>query len=84
MQVLFDQGTPVPLSQFLQGHTVSTAAQKGWNQFQNGELLNAAEAAGFDVLVTTDKNLHYQQNLRDRGLPIVVLRVCPESLHCSY
>ena len=54
MRVLFDQGTPAPLRQFLQGHTVSTAAQKGCHQLQNGELLNAAGAAGFDVLVTTD------------------------------
>jgi len=73
MRVLFDQGTPVPLHQFLQGHAVSTAAQKGWAQLQNSELLNAAEAAGFEVLVTTDKNLRHQQNLRGRRLAIVVL-----------
>jgi hypothetical protein len=52
---------------------VSTAVQRGWNRLQNGELLNAAEAAGFDVLVTTDKNLHYQQNLRGRRIAIVIL-----------
>jgi predicted nuclease of predicted toxin-antitoxin system len=73
MRVLFDQGTPAPLRQFLQGHTVNTAAQKRWNQLRNGELLNAAEAAGFDVLVTTDKNLRHEQNLRGRRIVIVVL-----------
>ena len=73
MRVLFDQGTPAPLRQFLQGHTVSTAAQKGCHQLQNGELLNAAGAAGFDVLVTTDRNLRYQQNLGARDIAIVVL-----------
>ena len=73
MRVLFDQGTPVPLAQFLVGHTVSTAAGEGWNQYQNSDLLIAAEAAGFDVLVTTDKNLRYQQNLTGRKIAIIVL-----------
>jgi predicted nuclease of predicted toxin-antitoxin system len=72
MRVLFDQGTPAPLRQFLQGHPVNTAAQKRWNQLRNGELLYAADAAGFDVL-TTDKNLRHQQNLRGRRIGIVVL-----------
>jgi predicted nuclease of predicted toxin-antitoxin system len=57
MRVLFDQATPVPLRQFLEGHTVRTAAQEKWDRLRNGELLDAAEAAGFDVLVTTDKNM---------------------------
>jgi predicted nuclease of predicted toxin-antitoxin system len=73
MRVLFDQGTPKPLGRFLQGHTVSTAAQEGWHQLQNSELLDAAEAAGFDLLITTDKNLRYQQNLRGRKIAIIVL-----------
>ena len=73
MRVLFDQGTPLPLAQFLVGHTVSTPAREGWSRYQNSELLNAAEAAGFDVLVTTDKNLRYQQNLTVRKIAIIVL-----------
>jgi predicted nuclease of predicted toxin-antitoxin system len=73
MRVLFDQATPVPIRQFLQGHTVRTAAQEKWDRLRNGELLNAAEAAGFDVLVTTDKNMRYQQNLAGRKIAIVVL-----------
>jgi predicted nuclease of predicted toxin-antitoxin system len=73
MRVLFDQATPVPLRSFLQRHIVRTAAQERWDRLQNGELLNAAEAAGFDVLLTTDKNLRYQQNLTGRTLAIVVL-----------
>jgi hypothetical protein len=51
MRVLFDQATPVPIRPFLTGHTVSTAAHEGWDQLQNGELLNSAEAAGFDVFL---------------------------------
>ncbi len=73
MRVLFRSGNTVPIRQFLEGHTVSTAAHEGWDRLQNGELLNAAEAAGFDVLVTTDKNMRYQQNLAGRRIAIVVL-----------
>jgi glutamate racemase len=73
MLVLFDQGTPVPIANSLLGHSVKTARQLGWDTLANGELLRAAEEAGFDVLLTTDKNLAYQQNLKDRKLAIVVL-----------
>lgn len=73
MHILFDHGTPAPLRSFLTGHTIRRAKEEGWDTFNNGELLQAAEEAGFDVLVTTDKNLRYQQNLADRKIAIVVL-----------
>ena len=73
MLVLFDQGTPVPIRPHLAHHTVRTAAQQGWAAFGNGELLTAAELAGFDVFVTTDKNIRYQQNLAGRRIAIVVI-----------
>ena len=73
MRVLFDQGTPVPLRDFLSGHTVSTAFELGWATLKNGELLAAAESGGFEVLITTDTNLKYQQNLAERRIAIVVL-----------
>jgi len=73
MFVLLDQGTPVPIRPFLVGHTVETAAQRGWNKLKNGELLGAAEGAGFEVLVTPDKNIRYQQNLALRRIALVVL-----------
>jgi hypothetical protein len=73
VQVLFDQGAPAPLRQFLISHQVSTAYERGWSTLKNGELLQAAELAGFDVLVTTDTNLKYQQNLANRRISIVVL-----------
>jgi hypothetical protein len=63
----------VPLRDALQGHTVETAYERGWSALKNGELIAAAEQAGFDVFVTTDKNLKYQQNLVNRTLAIVVL-----------
>ena len=73
MRVLFDQATPVPLRRFLEGHTVRTAAQEGWDRLRNGELLDAAEEAGFDVLLTTDKNMRYQQNLTGRKIAVILL-----------
>jgi hypothetical protein len=62
VRILLDQGTPAPLRHELTGHGVSTAYEKGWAALKNGELLKAAEAE-FEALVTTDKNLRYQQNL---------------------
>lgn len=73
MRVLLDQATPLPIRPFLKGHTVRTAAQEKWDRLRNGELLTAAEQAGFDVLVTTDKNVKYQQNLKGRSIAILVL-----------
>lgn len=72
MRVLFDQGTPVPLKQHLPGHQVETAFERGWARFSNGELLAAAEGR-FDALVTTDRNLRYQQSLAGRKLAVLVL-----------
>lgn len=73
MLVLFDQGTPVGIRDSLRQHTVKTANQQGWSTVLNGELLRRAEEAGFDVLLTTDKNLAYQQNLSQRKIAVVVL-----------
>lgn len=72
MRILFDQGTPVPLRQSLSAHAVSTAFEMGWSALSNGDLLDAAEGQ-FDVFVTTDQNLRYQQNLAGRQLAILVL-----------
>ena len=72
MRILFDQGTPVPLRRHLSNHLVSTAFEMGWAQLANGELLAAAESQ-FDVLITTDRNLRYQQNLAGRSIAIVIL-----------
>ena len=66
MLILFDQGTPMGIRECLQGHTIRTAYQQGWSTLLNGELLKAAEDAGFDLLLTTDKNLVYQQNLKNK------------------
>ena len=74
MLVLFDNGTPRTLARYLiDYHTVTEARARGWEELENVELLSRAEAAGFEVLVTTDKNLSYQRNLAGRQIAIVVL-----------
>src|ERR1700683_4153536 len=73
MRILFDQATPVPIRSHLVGHTIRTAAQQGWDRLRNGDLLTVAEGAGFDLFLTTDKNMRYQQNLAGRKIAIVVL-----------
>jgi hypothetical protein len=73
MRILFDQGTPAPLRAALASHEVTTAYEAGWSRLANGALLQAAEASGFDIMVTTDRNLRYQQNLAGRRLAILVL-----------
>jgi predicted nuclease of predicted toxin-antitoxin system len=72
MRILFDQGTPAPLRHALKGHVVSTVYEMGWALLANGDLIDAAER-DFDVLVTTDQNLPYQQNLKGRRLAILIL-----------
>lgn len=73
MRILFDQGTPVPLRDYLAVHNVKTAFELGWAKLKNGDLLRVAEDAGFEVLITTDKNLKYQQDIATRRIAILVL-----------
>ncbi len=73
MLILFDHGTPRGIGRALQGHTIKEARTQGWDTLSNGELLKAAEEAGFDVLLTTDTNLPHQQNLEGRKLAIMIL-----------
>ena len=73
MLILFDQGTPVGIRDFLHGHIVKTANEQGWSTLLNGELLREAEKAGFQVLLTTDKNLAFQQNLNLSNIAVVAL-----------
>ena len=74
MKILFDQGTPVPLRRYFADHTVTTAYEQGWSDLANGYLLETAERAGYDLFITTDQNLRYQQQVTGRQFAIVVLR----------
>lgn len=73
MRILFDHGTPFPLRAALIGHSITRTQDLEWDRFSNGELLTAAEHAGFEVRLTTDKNIRYQQNLAGRKIALVVL-----------
>lgn len=73
MRILFDHGTPEPLIPFLEGHNVTTAKEAGWDRLSNGHLLAAAEEAGFELLLTTDKRMRYQQNFSERKIALIVL-----------
>ena len=72
-RVLFDVNVPRPVSRFLTAHTVEFADQRGWRELSNGDLMAVAEADGFDVLLTADRNLRYQQNLASKRIAIVAL-----------
>ncbi len=73
MHILLDIGVPRGIAAALVDHVVEEARVRGWNTLKNGELLEAAEQAGFDLFITTDKNLRYQQNLTARKIAIVIL-----------
>jgi hypothetical protein len=74
LRILFDKNVPVGVRRFLSGHDVFTFVELQWYpQIENGELLKAGEAAGFDVMITSDQNIAYQQNLTGRTLALVVL-----------
>ncbi len=75
MLILFDHGTPRGLARVLPGHRVRTAKSMGWDRLSNGILLSAAETAGFELQITTDKNLGYQQNLSQRKIAVIVLAI---------
>jgi hypothetical protein len=73
VKILFDANTPAPLARFLRGHEVVRADELGWQGLENGALLDAAEQAGFDLLLTCDQNVRYQQNFANRKLALVIL-----------
>jgi len=73
MFILFDHGTPRSIARWLHGHAVVEAIARGWDRLSNGDLLKVAEEGGFDILLTTDKNIRYQQNLTGRRIAVVVL-----------
>ena len=73
MLVLLDENLPHQMRHLLGQYDVRTAAYQGWSGLTNGALLKVAEEAGFAVMVTADKSLNYQQNLKDTRLGLVVL-----------
>jgi hypothetical protein len=76
MRILFDHGTPRGLARALPEHTVTKTNAIGWALLTNGALLKAAEEAGFALLLSTDNNILYQQNLTGRKISILILTGC--------
>jgi hypothetical protein len=79
-RVLLDENLPQNLRLLLPGHTVVTVAYQGWAGLSNGALIAAAEQAGFEVMITADQGIDYQQNLKDCNLAVVVLSTNRNSL----
>jgi hypothetical protein len=74
MKIILDESVPQNLRLLIEvGHTVVTAWYQGWSGLKNGALLDAAEAAGFDLFITADQEMSYQQNLAGRKMALVVL-----------
>ena len=73
MKILFDHGTPAPLRRDLHGHVVDTAKERGWDRLGNGDLLDVVEREGYELLITTDQSMKYQQNLAQRPLSVIVV-----------
>jgi hypothetical protein len=73
MKILFDNGTPNPIARSLIEHEVTFARKIGWHELENGELIRKAEEAGYQLLLSTDKNIRYQQNPSSRKIALVVL-----------
>jgi Domain of unknown function (DUF5615) len=73
MRILLDENKPRPLRGILTGHDIRTVPEMGWAAYSNGRLLNEAEAAGFDVIITSDQNFVAQHNLAGRTIAVVLL-----------
>lgn len=73
MRISFDQGVPLPIRRHLSDHSVDASGELGWDQLKNGDLLAAAEKEGYSLLITTDKNLRYQQNLKGRRIAVLII-----------
>jgi len=72
VNILLDEGVPRIIQKLLPNFSVSTIEDMGWRAVANGALLDLM-APGFQVLITTDKNLMYQQNLDKRGISAIIL-----------
>ncbi|MGB3292950.1 MAG: DUF5615 family PIN-like protein, partial [Phormidesmis sp.] len=73
MRILLDECVPRPLKRELAEYDVQTVVEMGWSGTKNGALLRRMTTEGFTVLLTTDQNLRYEQNLKQAGVAVVVL-----------
>ena len=73
MRILHDECVPRPIRRELPGHEVRTVGDMGWTGKKNGDLLALIAEERFDVFITVDQNLPYQQNLRAAGIAVLVM-----------
>ncbi len=73
MRILFDHNLPRPLRHSLTDHIVDTTRERGWAELRNGNLLDNAEREGYELLITADQSMRYQQNLVRRQIAVIVL-----------
>ena len=73
MRILFDVNMPEPLRRYLTEHSIDTAGEKGWARIRNGDLLARAERDGYEVLITADQSMRFQQNMAQRQIAVIVL-----------
>lgn len=73
MKIILDESVPQKLRLLIEDHTVATVWFQGWSGSKNGALLAVAEEAGFDLFITADQEIIYQQNLTGRKMALVVL-----------
>ncbi|MBW4692084.1 MAG: DUF5615 family PIN-like protein [Lyngbya sp. HA4199-MV5] len=73
MRILLDECAPRPLKRELADYEIHTVVEMGWSGKKNGELLRLMNQKGFTILLTTDQNLRYQQNLQQTGVAVIVL-----------
>ena len=80
MRILLDENLDEELPEFLPGHDVFHVNELGWHGTSNGQLLRKAQEAGFEAFVRADKNMPYQQSMKGRPFPLIVLDVHPNVL----
>ncbi|HEY3781907.1 MAG TPA: DUF5615 family PIN-like protein [Fimbriimonadaceae bacterium] len=80
MKILLDENLHISLPQFMPSLNVTHVLALGWQGTKNGKLMAKAQDAGFEVIVTADKNMPYQQNIRNMALALVVLDIHPNAL----
>jgi PIN like domain len=73
MRILLDECAPRPLKREFTDYEIRTVVEMGWSGKKNGELLRLMTQEGFAILLTTDQNLRYQQNLQQAGVAVIVL-----------
>ena len=73
MRILLDECAPRPLKREFADYEISTVVEMGWSGKKNGELLRLMSQENFTILLTTDQNLRYQQNLQQAGVAVIVL-----------